>query len=243
MCKQCAVTVGGRLRCEACYIESQLGPEAQTSVIEGRASTREKGNPKSMLLTIGALGSLIGVLMPIINFVLYYQEYTGPSLFAMSIGSISLLTGLWFGVQAVGFLGIYRNYGEIMGILALLLGVGTAVTYITFGVLLLTNPSYFFLHSDIVYIVPSNIQAVTIVVQAATFLSIRHMTSRWELFASTSMVLIAVGCISWLSYAVPVLSVSNVLVTLCFLTTRMPFEPEHKPKPEAPIIDALKELR
>ena len=102
MCKQCAVTVGGRLRCESCYIESQLGPETQTSVTERRASTREKGNPKSMLLSMGALGSLVGVLIPIINFVLYNQEYGGYYLYAVSIGTMSLLTGLWFGVQAVG---------------------------------------------------------------------------------------------------------------------------------------------
>jgi hypothetical protein len=107
------------------------------------------------------------------------------------------------------------------GLVALLLGFTTAATHGVFGVLLLTSPGYLYIHFDIVYVVPLNIQAVTTAVQATAFLSIRQQTGNEKLFVATAIALVAAGSISWLTIVGPVLSVSNVFVAICFLKIQM----------------------
>jgi len=242
MCKQCAVTVGGRLHCESCYIESQLGPETQTPATEGRTKPNAKVTPRPMLLSIGALGSLVGVVIPVVSFLLFSLWPEGPYSLLPLIAVMSLLTGLWFGVQAVGFFGIYRSYNEIMGLAALVFGVITAVADVTLGAALLIIRSVYYYYSLYTY-VPLIYQAVTTAVQATAFLSIRQQSGNEKLFVATAIALVAAGSISWLTIVGPVLSVSNVFVAICFLKIQMTPESEPKSKPQEPIIDPLKELQ
>lgn len=239
MCKPCAVTVGGRLHCESCYIESQLGPETQTPATEGRTTPNAKVTPRPMLLSIGALGSLVGVLVPVVSFLLFYQWPEGPYIQLLLLGVMSLLTGLWFAVQAVGFLGVYRSYNEIMGLVAIVFGIITAVAHGALGASLLIIRSVYY-YSLYTY-VPLIYQAVTTAVQATAFLSIRQQTGNEKLFVATAIALVAAGSISWLTIAAPVLSVSNVFVAICFLKIRMMSESD--PKPQEPIFDPLEELQ
>jgi len=212
--------------------------------MEGHATPSEKGTHRPLLMLIGALGSLVGVVIPVAS---YFVTPSSPYAVLWTGAVAILLTGIWFGVQAVGFLGIYRSQDEIMGLVAFVFGLITAVSQGVLAALLLIGPGdyvYFsYYYYTTFYYIPVIYQAVTTAVQATAFLLIREVTGNEKLFVAAAIALIAAGSISWLSTAEIGLSVSNVFVTICFLKIRKPSEPEPKSEPQEPIMDALKELQ
>ena len=245
LCRQCAVAVGGRLRCESCYIESQLGPESQTlpKASEGRGERRpiseQKGKSRGTLFPVGASGSLVGIVMPIMSFVLLYGRSIGMTTQLWLFASVSLLTALWFYLQSFGFFGLYRNYGEVMALLAFVFGLITAGSYSLFAAVLVVVPNYNFYINF--YYVPLVYQVATTAIQGTAFMVVGQSGGGDKLFTATAVVLIAAGCISWLPIGTPALSVSNICVAPCFLRARVPSEPEARPG--LPAVDPLKELQ
>jgi hypothetical protein len=177
--------------------------------------------------------------MPIVSFVLLYGSYIGTTTQLWLFASLSLVTALWFYLQSFGFYGLYRNYGEVIALLAFVFGLITAGSYSLFAAALSVVPSYGFYINF--YYVPLVYQVATTAIQGTAFIVFGQSGGGDKLFTATAVVLIAAGCISWLPIATPALSVSNICVATCFLRARVLSEPEARPR--LPAVDPLKELQ
>ncbi len=240
VCRQCGVVAGGRLRCESCYIEDNLGPQTETTT---EAVQPKPEGPKELLkplLGIAFLGSIVGVVMPVLSVVLQsaYSYYLFDWVYAL----VALFAGIWLVPQAVGFVGIYRGFNEPIALVAGVFGMITTVLYVVVGVAAaLLFGGYYIAYVVLVlsYVAPIYI-VVTLSVQAATLLIVKRHTGHDMLLISTAIVLLAAGSISWLSILSLALCVSNLFLALCFWKLRR--LSIAKPAPVQATVNPLKEL-
>ena len=240
LCRQCGIVAGGRLRCEPCYVEDNLGPQTETTT---KMVQPKPEGPKELpkpLLGIGFLGSVVGVIMPVLSLVLQseYPLYVFDWVYAL----LALFAGLWLVPQAVGFVGIYRGLNEPTALVAGVLGIIATVVYIVVGVAaaVLFGGGYItYVSAASIYIAPIYI-VVTASVQAVTLLLVKRHTCHDMLLISTAVVLLAAASVSWIPYFSFALCVSNLFLALCFWKLRKPSVAS--PAPVQPCADPLKEL-
>jgi hypothetical protein len=188
-----------------------------------------------LLLLFGGVGSLMGVVIPIVTYYLTWGGFAYYPYGLLNFILVYILTGLWLAVQSFGFFGLYRSFDELMGIIAFVFTLIAAATEMAVGTLSL---GYGYPYYYVASYLPAVYQIVATTTQACTFILIGRSTRVSKLFIATAIALLAAGSISWLTIGIPLLSVSNVFVAMCFFIIMK--GPRFEPKPEPESVDLLR---
>lgn len=211
LCADCAISFDDIIHCKRCLEAGRFSEDArwQSKLLSSEASPR--GTPKDIFFKLGAAGSALGIVIPIISIFALYS--------AMMMAMIFALMGVVLAIQGIGYLGFYRNYGKVMGLVAYVMMLVAAVGNISFAVLLLLQGTSLFLS---VWLPISALQSSAIMFGGVVFLLVRDLTALDELALAVGVVLIVTGAVSFGLSLLFTLAVANIFATVAFFKCQVP---------------------
>jgi hypothetical protein len=211
LCVDCAISFDEIIHCKRCLEAGRFSEETrwQAKLMATEASPR--GTPKDVFFKLGAAGSALGIIVPIFSIFSYTSMMLTAVVFA--------LMGVVLAIQGIGYLGFYRNYGKLIGLVAYVMMLVAALGNITYAVTLLLDLTTF---NPTALLTFSALQTAAIMFGGVVFLLVRDLTGLDELATALGIVLIITGAISFVFTFLFTVAVANVFATVAFFKSQLP---------------------